>query len=326
MFVMNTIPTTFKQLRVPYAVVGGEKIDRKTRPPAEISLLLLSRSSRVYLSEIIAQLDKSGMEEVLVIESSADQYEMEGLSAKYPRIRFILLQGECSPGEQINIGVHESHGKAVLVLWDDMRLYPPLVPLRLMDRFAESGLLCVVPLLQNQKRETLPTIQAPAYFRRQLKMIRLQPASDGMKSLYPFDYVGVYHKERFIKTGGFDPTISRPHWQKMDFGFRTHMWGEKIECSTGFRLQYLQDPMTENETPDAGYRRFFLKTLGVRFHRDSGRLPGSRFLPFFFRSGLPLFQALREYREVRDWVEVNRYRFNMDARSVTELWELEANQ
>ena len=78
----------------------------------------------------------------------------------------------------------------------------------------------------------------------------------------------------------------------------------------------------EEVTREQSYKLFYLKNLAIRFSRDSGTLPRSRFIPYLFNSGGDFISAGREFRNVRKWAEVNKYRFRQDARSVTELWEL----
>ena len=99
------------------------------------------------------------------------------------------------------------------------------------------------------------------------------------------------------------------------------MWGEQIMCDTAFRMSYLADTPSDNSTRDQSYKLFYLKNLAVRFSRDFGILPRSRLFPYVLRSGGDALSAIREFREVRRWVDTNRYRFSQDARSVTDLWE-----
>lgn len=116
--------------------------------------------------------------------------------------------------------------------------------------------------------------------------------------------------------------MTRHHWQKLDFGFRSFMWGEKIICDTSFRFAYRNEIPAEDTTPESSYKLFFLKNLCVRFQGDMGVLPYSRFLSYLFKSGGTFLQALEEFKMVRAWVWKNRYRYQQDARSVTELWEI----
>ena len=99
------------------------------------------------------------------------------------------------------------------------------------------------------------------------------------------------------------------------------MWGDRIKCDTTFRMSYLADAPAEDATRDDSYKLFFLKNLAIRYGGDSGYIPRGRFLSYLIKSGGDIFSAMREFRNVRKWVEINRYRFNYDARSIVELWE-----
>ena len=167
----------------------------------------------------------------------------------------------------------------------------------------------------------MPTVQAPAFYNKQLRVVSLQPVKAATPTIYPFDYCGIYNKERFTLTGGFDYLLTGAYWQKLDFGFRAYMWGEQIVCDTAFRVSYHGEAPVENTTREQSYKLFYLKNLAIRFSRDFGTLPRSRLLPYLFNSGGDFFTSLREFFKVRNWVEVNKYRFRQDARSVTELWE-----
>jgi len=122
----------------------------------------------------------------------------------------------------------------------------------------------------------------------------------------------------------YDPEILNPYWQKLDFGFRAHMWGEQLLCSTSLRIRYLGEHEAEDTTPDESYGRFYLKNLAVRFDSDAGSLPLSRFLSYAGKRGGSPIARIKEFREASEWVKTHRFRFCRDARSVTELWESEA--
>jgi len=318
---MSTIPTTFKRLRIPYTVVGGTRTDRARKFPVALSLLLLNRGGRLFKHSFFTELEKLGFSEIISIEGPAVSYDVETLARKFPGIRFLVLHEAASRGEQINIGMDESNGEYVFVIWNDMKIAPASLSARLIERIRDSRALCTVPLIQNQKLETVPTIMAPAFYNTLLKVLALQPTADGMMSLFPFDYCGIYSKERFVLTGGYDFGLQSPYWQKMDFGFRCYMWGEKIGCNTSLRLNYLGEVPSEDATPDDSYKYFFLKNLSIRFSGDAGSLPLSRFPAYWIKSG-GFVSALREFREAKKWVEINKFRFKRDARSITELWEV----
>jgi hypothetical protein len=298
------------------------KVDKKRRSPADLSIVLLNRGGHFYRNDLLLELEKLGLPEVISIEGPGSSYDVEDYAGRFPRIKFLLLHSMASIGEQVNIGIEEAYSKLVLVIWNDINIHSASVSSRTIERIINNDVLCTVPMLQNQKLETLPTIQVPAFHKKRLKVVSLQPETDQMVSLYPFDYVGMYNKERFTNTGGYDHNLINPYWQKLDFGFRSFMWGESIQCNTSFRLTYRNSPPVEDTTPDENYKIFFLKNLAVRFKGDMGILPVAAFLRYFIKTDSSFIEAIREFKEARRWVALNKYRFKQDARSVTDLWEV----
>jgi hypothetical protein len=310
-------------MRIPYTVVGGKPSGDAPKLPASLSLIILNRGGRPYKSSIFTEIENLGFREVLSVEGPSAAYDIENLSSRFPFIKFLILTEEASIGERINMAIAESNGRYNLVIWNDQKCPPAAVSTKLIQRISERNALCTVPVLQNSRGEVLPTIQAPAFYNKQLRVVPLPPVKHGTPSIYPFDYCGIYNKERFTLTGGFDYLLSGSHWQKLDFGFRSFMWGEEIICDTAFRISYHGEIPSDDTTREQSYKLFYLKNLAIRFSRDSGILPRSRFLQYVLNSGGDLITAAREFRNVRKWVEVNKYRFRQDSRSVTELWELQ---
>lgn len=316
---MNTTPITIN--KVNYTVIGGKREPELRRQPPLLSILLLNRAGRVFKSETLAVLSKLNVYEILSVEGGGAGWDVESMSVRFPEVKFIRIHNKTTEGEKINIGIGEAESRYVLVIYDDMNTAAGGLSDRLLEQIMLSGSLCTVPLIQSKKQSTVPTIMSPAFMRNSLKIVQLPPSVDGMDSLFPFDYCGVYDKELFTKLGGYDERITGKWWQKLDFGFRAHMWGEKIQCKTSLRVKYLDDIPEESITPDTSYRFFYLKNLIVRFDGSSGSLPAGRFFSYHLKSGEGFFTALKEFREAREWVESNKYRFKMEARSITEIWE-----
>ncbi|WP_319477348.1 hypothetical protein [Marispirochaeta aestuarii] len=317
---MSTTPsTTENKTRVPYTVLGGDR-EREGNPDLPLTVLLLNRGTRVYRSEVLQEIERLRPAEIISLEGSRNTYDLEPLARKFPRVRFIRLHRQVSLGEYLNIGMDEARGTYVLVIWNEMRISQ--VTPRALERVAEQPGVCTVPVLLNQRNETIPTMMAPGFHRKRLKVLPFISRSDGMLSLFPYDHCGLYRRSQFNLLGGFDPEIENPYWQLLDFGFRAYLWGERISSSNQFRIVMTSDPPTQDTTPDAGYRRFFLKNLAIRFDKDRGVLPRSRFLPFYLRSGATFVEALREFREAAAWVGLHQYRFVQDARTIADLWEV----
>lgn len=318
---MNTIPTTSKRIRIPYTVLGGGSAPGSGKRGFDrLSLLVLNRGKTIFKSDFFREIENLGFSQVVSVENPGVNYDIENISRKFPFVKFLLLQESCSPGEQINIGIEESAGQFVFVIWSDMRLSSSAVSLRLVETVEKDNPLCTVPVLRAGNGDLVPSVVIPAFRKQNLQIIYEVPRRNGVFSLFPFDYCAIYNRDKFLFCGGFDHSILNQYWQKMDFGFRSNMWGERIVCSTSLQVTYTADFITDDTSIDRYYRIFYLKNLAVRFNGDSGYLPGSKFLQYLLRSGEGFFKAKSNFSEAKKWVELNRFRFVLDSRSLTELW------
>jgi hypothetical protein len=321
---MSTIPTIFNKTIPSYTALGGAERGGSSG----LSAVLLNRSGRYPRRTLFKELEKTGFDTIISIEGPHERYDLEDLSQRFPFVRFILLKENVSPGEQINLAVCELSSPLFFVLWNDLRPFRGAVAGKIAAwlREEEDGekiefrRLCTVPVIQNSQFEMLPTLIFPTFFRGALKTFPCIPLREGLPSLYPFDGVGIYDRDRFIKLGGFDGTLKNPHWQLMDFGFRAHLWGEEISCTQMVRLSYDGEAAAEDTTAEESYRRFYLKNLAPVFRGDFSYLPLRRFPSYLIRTGGDPFAAWEDFAESRRWVKVNRYRFRGDARSLTDLW------
>jgi hypothetical protein len=225
---MSTIPTTFNEMLPSYTVIGG----RERLGKAGLSAVLLNRGRRYSRSRLFSDLEKTGFDTVVSVEPPPGQYDLEDLSQQFPFVRFVLLQETISLGEQINLAAAEIDTPLFFVIWNDLRFIAGGGAHRMAQRLTGHGeksfrRLCTVPVIQSPRSETLPTLRAPVLPRKKEHTRGLSPSSEGLRSLYPFDGVGIYDKERFVRMGGFDGTLKSSYWQLMDFGFRAHLWGKK---------------------------------------------------------------------------------------------------
>ncbi len=319
---MSTIHLTSKPIRTDYTVIGGVKIDREKKEKRGLSIVLLNRGGRPFRRDLFDELTGLGAVEVISVEPSTVSYDLELLTRKHSELRFILLHDNVSSGERVNIGIKEAVGRYVFVLWNDMHLKATSISSRVLEKISERENLCTVPLLQNNKNETVPSCFAPAFNKGGgIEVIPLNAVRKDMAAIYPFDYCGIYDSEKYLLSGGFDPEITNPFWQKMDFGFRSHMWGEKILANTSIKITYQNDIPYEDTTVDENYKLFFLKNLSIRYTGDAGYLPPARFLSYWIRTGSSFISSISEYGRISKWVKLNRYRFKSDARSITEFWD-----
>jgi hypothetical protein len=302
-----------------------------------LSAILLNRGGRYPRRTLFQELEKTKFDYIISVEAPGERYDVDELSSRFPFVKFILLKEAINLGEQINLAVSELASPLFFVLWNDLQILGGEAE-RMAERLfstpeelsktGNSGLakrLCTIPVIQNAHYQLLPTLTVPDLDRQTVKNLFLTPSKEGTPSLYPFDGVGIYDRDRFVKLGGFDCGLSSTYWQLMDFGFRAHLWGEAIQSTRLIRLSYNGEVVPQDSTVDEDYRRFYLKNIGPVFSGDAASIPLRRFFRYFFRSGDGPFQAWEDFSLGRRWVAENKFRFRRDARSLTELWEYPEN-
>ena len=282
-----------------------------------LTVLVMNRGDRLFRRDLFRHLETLNLGEIVWIGSRTMSADVEEVSRDFPRIRFILIREELGGGELVNIGVRESRAPALLAMWSDMRILS--MPKAQSPHDAEE-VLCLLPLLKNRAQEALPSIQSPAWKKGRLVVKFHTPSRDGEPALFPFDYCGIYQKQKFLQTGGFDPAISNAYWQKMDFGFRCHLWGEKMAVTTALTLEYSRQGPSEDSTPDESYKLFYLKNLAVRVRSEAGEIPWWRVFTYMARSGGWPAAAVKEFSQARGWVKVNGSRFKRSHKDVIDSW------
>ena len=315
---MSGTPITSKGTRVPYTVVGGGRRDKIRKYPFRLTVVIVARGDRLFRRELLAEIESIGIGEVVWVEGPDVSRDLEALCRDFPDVRFLTVQAEAGRGAMIDIGISESQAPYVLCMWSDMRI-TEISPL-LLDRLRECEAACVLPVIRNPDMNVVPSYQSPIMLKGKLALHFRPPSKEGEKVLYPFDYCGIYDKEKFAQVGGYDPDIDNPYWQKLDFGFRCHLWGEKILGTMKLSLIAAGAAAIEEATPDDSYKAFYLKNLAVRLRRETGVLPRVKALEYIARSGTGPVGAVREFRKARDWVYLNRFRFRKDPRELIEKW------
>jgi len=337
---MNTIPTIFNEKITHYTAVGGKERSASNG----ISAVILNRPGLPRRS-FFQELEKAGFDNVISIESASVHYDIEEMSGRFPFVRFILPEKEINLGEQINLAASEIESPLFFVLFSDMKLIAGGTARRIAERLSISSeenpahttdeksiqntgeikigfkRLCTVPVIMNSNYEVLPTLVSPMTHKRKVRTIYFEPSLEGDFSLYPFDGIGIYDRQRFIQIGGYDITLKNLHWQLMDFGFRTYLWGEEIALNQQLKISYDGDMPSEDFTVEESYRRFYLKNLAPVLQKDYAHLPLYRFPAFLGKSGEDLFTSWDEFSQSRKWVKKNKYRWKRDARAVTFMWD-----
>ncbi len=318
---MNTTPSTTNRPRCAYTVVGGGKAERIRRFPNTCAVVILNRESRFHREEVLRRAVAARCGEIIWVDPVETTHDVESLSRQFPAVKFLQLQESVTPGEIVNLSIEEAQARTVLVLWSDMQLLPPLPDAPVYEEVEAAGLLCAAPRLESANGEVIPSCHRPVLSHSLVRVMRAAPIEEDTPTLYPFEYCGVYSKERFLSVGGYDHRIGAPFWQKLDFGLRSHLWGESIRVWARMVVRYRGEFRAEDTTPDAGYKRFFLNNVAVRLKGDGVVVRRRGFPGYALRSDTGLLTSLREYREARRWAEANQYRYKFDVRSLVNQWE-----
>jgi hypothetical protein len=349
---MNTTPSTFNKNIAGYTTIGG----RERKSPAvnaeggtvdttgggnivgnsagihtDMCAVILNRHGQNPHRSFFQELEKTGFDNVISIESSSPNYNIEELSQRFPFVRFIIPEKEINLGEQINLAASEIDSPLFFVLQSDMKIIAGGTSRRMAERLSviqkeadEKPItfkrLCTVPVLVNSNYESIPTIITPLTRNKKMSTGIMEPHNEGELSLYPFIGIGIYDRLKFISIGGFDPTIKNKHWQFMDFGFRSYLWGEEISLSLHLKILCEKEIPAVDYSVDKSYRQFFLKNLAPVFRKNGPHLPLCRFLPFLFKSNEDFFSAWEEFSNKRKWVTDNKDRFKRDDDAVINLW------
>jgi hypothetical protein len=300
-----------------YTVLGGPPGNRAA--PLPFATVVVCRGERVYRADSIASFAAAQVEPTLVLLQPAD--DVEALSARFPRTRFILPGEEMAPGAAMNLAIREAKAQRALVTWDDVVPSSHHFTSRNLERMASLDSVVLVPRLEDKEGRALPFAVEPALYKHALKIVTTTNEKEGARALAPPDYAGIYDIERFLALGGYDESLVNPWWQRMEFGFRAWMFGEGIRLFPSAHLRYSSEVAASEVVYDESYAAFYLRTLAVRFKGDSGHLPYSRLFSYLARCARPLFKGLAEFKAARAWVASRSYRYKSDAASIVDLWE-----
>jgi GT2 family glycosyltransferase len=315
---VNTIPLTFNEKESKRTILGGTEALQNVQLP--VSAVLLNNGTNQYRDSVLENLLDNGFESIISIETASDNYRIEDLSRRFPEVKFIVLHEALSVGEMINAAVAETESEYVFVLRDTLKISAALITPRFFDHPAANSVFCMVPRLLSPILRPLPVRFSPSIAKKRFSVDIALPVTEGQPTLFPFDFIGLYNRKKFIQLGGFDHTITSPYWQNLDFSLRAWLWGESIAYSPRLQIVYDTDPDESDTSPNASYLRFYLKNIAPVLKTDYAYIPGSTFFSYKIRCRSGWFDAKRQFDEGRRWIEANKFRFTHDITSLCNAW------
>lgn len=317
---MNTIPLTFNEHQISVTIIGGKE---KPAPNAmNITVVLLNKTGSQFKQKIFDELIGCNFSSIISMEPAIGNYNIEEVSRRYPGVKFILPHEEVSEGELINIAMTEIKTEYAFVIKDSLYIPSGIILPNLAEKLISMNSICVAPRLVDMKKGSLPIYKVPSSSKSRFVLDARTQIQDGLTTVFPFDFIGLYNREKFISIGGFDYSIKAPYWQLLDFGIRSWLWGERIQITTTLQLSYnVAEPPLEDTTPSLDSLRFYLKNELPRFRMDSAFIKSSSFWRFFVHSGCGYMEAKRQFKDAQNWVDMNKYRFKMDLQGLIENWK-----
>jgi len=315
---MNAIPVTFDEYQINRTVIGGKTNDS---PDAlNISIILLNTSGSHFKLNVFENLLKCNFKSIISIENDASNTSIEDISRKFPTVKFIIPLEETSDGVMINLAVSEIKTDYFLVIRDSLYIPSGIILQNLAERLTAGNYFCSVPRLMTNDQKGLSTHFTPGVEKGHFVIDSSAVVTDGLKTLYPFDFIGFYNRKKFIQMGGFDYTITSPYWQNLDFSIRAWLMGEEIRHTTLLQFSYVDEVPVEDRTITKDYLRYYLKNEILKYKNEKAFISRRSFFKFFMRSSCGYLDARRQFIAARDWVEKSRYRFRMDLQNLIQGW------
>lgn len=317
---MNTIPSIFNEHQINRTVLGGKE---KMVGKFNVSAIMLNTSGSHLRLQTLENLLSCGFDSIVWIEPTADNFNIEDISKKYPTVKFLIPLEKTTTGELINICVSEITSDYFIVLKDTLHIPPAFLQANLADFLTKQKNYCVVPRLVDEAGNAVSINVFPETVKGHFLMTKAQYVTEGLPTLSPQEFIGLYNREKFIQLGGFDYTIESPYWQNADLSVRSWLWGEKTTISTSLQISYNTEKPIDDVTKNYSYLRFYLKNILPVFKADHAIIKSSSFLNYKFHSHCGFFEAFSHFKTAQKWVDLNKYRFKMDIKSLIENWTMQ---
>lgn len=315
---MNITHSIFNDKQLNCLILGG--LHSEKQPLLNVSAILLNSGNSHMRLKNLECLDSMGFEKIISLENDSKNYNIEDFAQKFPKVKFIIPLEKAADGDLINLAVSEITTKSFLILRDSLNVSPALLSPVLAERLCSENLFCVAPRIFSKTGQGVPVQFIPCAKKSVLKVDSTSQVADGISTLYPFNFLGLYDTKKFKELGGYDGEIKNSYWQNLDLSFRAWLWGEKIKLSTSFTMNYAEDIPDQDSTPDLSSLRFFLKNMAPVYKNERAEIPASKFWGYNFRSSCGLFESIRQFNRASAWVKKNRCRYKMDAYKLISEW------
>ena len=315
---MNGIPLTFSEHQINRTVIGEWT---NTSPEAlNISVIMLIDGGTHFKVNAFDNLLSCNFDSIIAIEKRNDTFSIEEIAKRYPKVKFIIPKEETTEGEMINLAMGEITSEYVLVLKDTLNIPQNMINKNLAQKLIQKGDYCIVPRLLDKNKNGLSTHYNPCAEKSHFVIDSSFVVSEGVQTLYPFDFIALYNRKKFIRLGGFDYTIKSPYWQNLDLALRSWLFDERTTLTTMLQFSYVDEVPLEDRTVNIDYLRYYLKNEVPRINNGEGYLKHGSFFKFYKQSTCGYMEARRQYKCAKEWVKANKYRFKNDLMGFIQGW------
>lgn len=314
--VMNIIPTTFNEHAISYTVAGGRNFRRDS---TDVGAIVMSRGGWYNFPSIVKSLLDIGCSSIISVESPKKSIDLENMINDYPFVKFLLPSEEISIGETINIAISELKTDYAIVLWNDQSILDSKQLSKAIEEAKKLGKMCLSPVAITKTNDIISVQMLPMLKNGHFSTESIPIIQNNTRTIYAFDFTGIYNCSKFMDFGGFDYTMKNSYWQNLDFGFRTFLWGEEIVINTHFKVKYLSAMPIEDTSHDDSYTRFYIKNLRPTVTNGKAYIKFDVFFSYMKSMGFNPFMAYSYFKVGYDWVKKNQKRF------VTPPYELISN-
>jgi len=314
---MSIIPTIFNEHAVPYTLVGGKNFKRELN---NVGAIIMSRGGWYNFPSIVKSLLEIGCTSIISVESPKKSIDLENMIDEYPFVKFLLPQEETTIGENINIAVSELKTDYAIVLWNDQSILDSSHLSKAVEQAKELDKMCLSPVAITKTNDMISVQMLPILKNGHFSTEAIPIIQNNTRSIYAFDFTGIYNCKKFMDFGGFDYTLKNPYWQNLDFGFRTFLWGEEIVINTHFKLKYLSSIPVEDTSYDDAYTRFYIKNLRPTVANGKAYIKFDVFFSYMSGMGFNPFMAYNYFKVGYDWVKKNQKRFIVPPYDLISNW------
>lgn len=317
---MNIIPSTFNEHQINCIILGGKYNDS---PDAlNISVVLLNSKGSHLKLHVFENLLKNNFHSIISIENDVENTSLEEISKKFPTIKFIvpLEENKVSDGELINLAMNEVKTDFVLILRDTINIPAGFLSNNLAISLLNDETYCLVPRLLNKEKVGVNMHFTPHAERNHFIIDSSNIIKDGMNTIFPYDYIGIYNRKKFIQLGGFDYTIKSSYWQNLDLAVRSWLWGEETKLTTMIQFSYIDELPCIDTTVNKDYLTYHLKNELPKIKNDEVFISKLSYFDFLLNSSCGYIEARRRFFAAKEWVEKNKFKFKKDLQMLIQDW------